>query len=186
VPMLCGGDEYGRTQGGNNNAYCQDNEISWFKWERTPEEERLKEFTARLIALRREHPIFRRPKFFYGRQVRGADVKDIMWLNPSGEEMNDEEWNTHFVKTLGVLLYGDTNDVCDRQGAPIHDDTFLMLINASFEGVDFMLPNHAAQRWGVVLDTTVESGFMEPPSEHDARTNLPLPARSFILLRRLS
>jgi isoamylase len=186
VPMLCGGDEYGRTQGGNNNAYCQDNEISWFKWERTPEEERLKKFTARLIALRREHPIFRRPKFFYGRQVRGADVKDIMWLNPSGEEMNDEEWNTHFVKTLGVLLYGDTNDVCDRQGAPIHDDTFLMLINASFEGVDFMLPNHAAQRWGVVLDTTLESGFMEPPSEHDARTNLPLPARSFILLRRLS
>jgi glycogen operon protein len=146
VPMLCGGDEYGRTQQGNNNAYCQDNELSWYKWDRTPEENAQTEFTAELIAFRREHPIFRRPKFFQGREVRGSGVKDIMWLNPSGEEMGDEEWGTHFVKTLGVLLSGETPDVRDWKGTPITDDTFLLLLNASHESVDFILPGNCARR----------------------------------------
>ncbi|OYW27302.1 MAG: glycogen debranching enzyme, partial [Chthoniobacter sp. 12-60-6] len=186
VPMLCGGDEYGRTQQGNNNAYCQDNEISWFKWERTKEEVTQMEFTARLIAFRRHHPIFRRPKFFYGRKVRGADVKDIMWLNPGGQEMNDDEWNTSYVRTLGVLVCGDSHDVLDWHGTPVHDDTFLMLLNASHQQVDFTLPNHAATRWEVLLDTTQESGFLEVPSEHSAGEKLPLPERCFVLLRRMS
>jgi isoamylase len=186
VPMICGGDEYGRTQKGNNNAYCQDNDISWFKWDRAPDEVALTDFTSRLIALRREHPTFRRPKFFYGRKIRGADVKDIMWLNPSGQEMNDDEWSTHFVKTLGVLLSGDSHDVRDWHGTPIHDDTFLMLLNASHQSVDFTLPNHAARRWALVLDTTLEAGFLDAPTEHAAETILPLPERSFLLLRRVS
>ena len=186
VPMLCGGDEYGRTQQGNNNAYCQDNEISWFNWERSPEEQAQEDFTARLIALRHEHPIFRRPKFFQGREVRGAGVKDVMWLNPGGTEMGDDEWGTHFVKTLGMLLSGEALDVRDWHGEPITDDTFLLLLNAAHDPVDFVLPNHAAQRWAIVLDTTDESGFPEPQPEHAAGGVLPLEPRSFLLLRRLA
>ena len=184
VPMLCGGDEYGRTQQGNNNAYCQDNEISWFKWDRTPEEDAQTEFTARLIAFRRDHPIFRRPKFFQGREVRGAGVKDIMWLNPGGQEMGDEEWGTHFVKTLGVLLCGDALDVRDWRGQPITDDTFLMLLNAAHDPVEFVLPDQAAQRWAAVLDTSDERGFLDPQPEHAAGEKLTLASRSFVLLCR--
>ena len=184
VPMLCGGDEYGRTQQGNNNAYCQDNEISWFNWERTPEEDAQTEFTARLIAFRRDHPIFRRPKFFQGREVRGAGVKDIMWLNPAGREMGDEEWGTHFVKTLGVLLCGDVLDVRDWRGQPVTDDTFLMLLNAAHEPVEFVLPDQAAQRWAAVLDTSDERGFLDPRPEHAAGEKLALAGRSFMLLCR--
>ena len=186
VPMLGGGDEYGRTQQGNNNAYCQDNEISWHTWEHTPEEQAQAAFTARLIAFRREHPIFRRPKFFQGREVRGAGVKDLVWLNPGGQEMNDDEWGTHFVKTLGMLLSGEALDVRDWHGEPIKDDTFLMLLNASPDAVDFVLPNHAAQRWAVVLETADERGFLDPQPEHPAGEKLPLAGRSLALLRRLA
>jgi glycogen operon protein len=186
VPMLCGGDEYGRSQQGNNNAYCQDNDTSWFAWKRTPEQDAQTEFTARLIAFRREHPIFRRPKFFQGREVRGAGVKDIMWLNPAGNEMSDEEWGTSFVKTLGVLLCGDALDVRDWRGQPITDETFLMLLNASHETVDFALPNHGAQQWAVILDTADEAGFIEAPAGYSAGEKLPLAGRSFVLLRRVS
>ena len=184
VPMLCGGDECGRSQQGNNNAYCQDNAISWIAWQRTPEQDAQTEFTARLIAFRREHPIFRRPKFFHGREVRGAGVKDIMWLNPAGVEMNDEEWSASFVKSLGVLLCGDALDVRDWRLQPITDETFLMLLNASHDPVEFTLPNQAAQRWAVVLDTADERGFVEPQPEHSAGEKLTLPERSFVLLRR--
>jgi glycogen operon protein len=185
VPMICGGDEYGRTQQGNNNAYCQDNEISWFKWERTPEEEAQTEFVSRLIRLRREHPVFRRPKFFQGRQVRGAGIKDINWLNPAGLEMSDEEWGTHFVKSLGVLLCGETMDVRNWEGDPVKDETFLMLFNASHESIEFTLPNTVASRWAVVVDTTDERGFPEPQPEHAAKSKFPLRERSFVLLRRV-
>ena len=184
VPMLCGGDEFGRTQHGNNNAYCQDNETSWFAWQRTPEEEAQTEFTARLIAFRREHPIFRRPKFFHGRAVRGAGVKDIVWLTPAGQEMSDEEWTTHSVKTLGVLLCGDAPDVRDWRGQPITDDTFLMLLNASHDPIEFVLPDQAAQRWAAVLDTNDELGFLDPQPEHAAGKKRALAGRSFVLLCR--
>ena len=186
VPMLCGGDEYGRTQQGNNNAYCQDNEISWFAWQRQPAQDARTDFTARLIAFRREHPIFRRPKFFQGREVRGSGVKDLVWLNPGGTEMTDEEWGTHFVKTLGVLLSGDALDVRDWHGQPITDDTFLMVLNASHDAVDFVLPSQAAQRWAVVLDTAEEHGFIKPQPEHAAEEKLPLTGRSLVLLRRIA
>ena len=186
VPMLCGGDEYGRTQQGNNNAYCQDNALSWFRWRRTPEELAMTEFTARLIAFRREHPTFHRPKFFHGRKVRGAGVKDIMWLNPAGQEMSDEEWSAPFVKTLGMLLCGDALDVRDWHGQPIADETFLMLLNASHETVAFTLPNSAARQWAAVIDTTIERGFTDPQTEFPAGEKLPLAERSFVLLRRIA
>jgi len=186
VPMLGGGDEYGRTQQGNNNAYCQDNEISWHAWKRTPGQQAQTDFTARLIAFRREHPIFRRPKFFQGREVRGAGVKDLMWLNPGGNEMSDEEWGTHYVKTLGVLLCGDALDVRDWQGEPITDDTFLMLLNAAPEAEDFVLPSQGAQRWAVVLDTADERGFLDPQPGHAAGEKLAVTGRSFVLLRRIA
>lgn len=184
VPMICGGDESGRTQKGNNNAYCQDNDISWFNWQRTPEEEALTRFTAGLTHLRHTHPIFRRPKFFQGRQHRGTDIKDIMWLNPLGEEMNDDEWGTSFVKTLGVLLNGTMLDFHDWKGASVTDRTFLLLFNASPGPVNFTLPNHAANSWSLLIDTSDEEGFLPAPSEHPALSILPLPARSFMVLRR--
>jgi isoamylase len=184
VPMLCGGDEFGRTQQGNNNAFCQDNEISWFKWDRTPEEEAQREFTAKLIELRKLHPSFRRPKFFHGRRVRGAGVKDIVWLNPGGSEMSDEEWDTFFVKTLGVLLPGDALDVRDWCGEPVADDTFLMLLNASHLPVDFKLPKKPSRRWTALVDTVDEKGFLDPPRKHPAGSVISMAPRSFILLSR--
>jgi isoamylase len=184
VPMLCGGDEFARTQRGNNNAYCQDNEISWFSWKRTPEQERQVEYVARLARLRHEHPIFRRPKFFQGRKLRGSDVKDIMWLNPGGLEMTDEEWGTHFVKTLGVMLNGDSIDVRDWHGQPVRDDTFLMLFNASRETIAFVLPGEPDREWDLMIDTTKEEGFVESKEPIPGGETFSLLGYSFALLRR--
>jgi glycogen operon protein len=184
VPMLCGGDEYGRTQKGNNNAYCQDNETSWFSWERTLEQERQTEFVAKLARLRHEHPIFRRPKFFQGRKLRGSDVKDILWLNPAGMEMTDEEWGTHFVKTLGVMLNGDSIDVRDWHGQPVQDDTFLMLFNAAHKKIDFILPGEPDRSWVLVIDTRIEKGFVYPGEPIRGGEAFPLTGYSFALFRR--
>ena len=155
--MLCGGDEVARTQQGNNNAYCQDNEISWLSWEHNDEQKQLLEFTKKLIDLRKEHPVFRRPKFFQGRRIRGSEIKDVMWFNPGGNEMSDEEWASPFVRCLGMLLSGDTIDVLDFEGQPIRDDTFLFLINAHFEPVPFVLPGQEHIEWQLILDTSDES-----------------------------
>ena len=159
VPMLCAGDEYGRTQRGINNAYCQDNVLSWLRWERDAETSELFDFTTRLIHFRRAHPIFRRPKFFQGRRIRGAGIKDIMWFNTEGAEMTDEEWRDGFIRCLGMLLGGDAIDVRDARGEPIRDDTFLMLLNASHEQAPFVLPikNHGC--WELIVDTRLEAGF---------------------------
>jgi glycogen operon protein len=184
VPMLCGGDEFGRTQQGNNNAFCQDNEVSWFKWDRTPAEEAQREFAARLIALRRLHPTFRRQKFFHGRKVRGAGVKDIVWLSPSGQEMSDEEWDTSFVKTVGMMLYGDALDLKDWFGEPVTDETFLMLFSASHEPVEFTLPSVPGRPWTMLIDTVDEAGFLDPPPELPVGSVVTMTPRSFILLSR--
>ena len=183
VPMLCGGDECGRTQQGNNNAYCQDNEISWTKWVWDEHAERLNHFTSRLIKSRHEHPIFRRPKFFQGRKIRGSEIKDIMWFNPGGTEMEDEEWNTTFVRTLGVMLSGDTIDVRDFYGRPIQDDTFLMLLNAHHETVNFVLPGQEEVRWELIIDTCLEEGFLETPKIFASSEEYEMGDRSFSLLR---
>jgi isoamylase len=183
VPMLCSGDEYGRTQAGNNNAYCQDNEISWLDWDRDDDAQRLFEFTSRLIHFRHEHPIFRRPKFFQGRRIRGSDIKDVMWFAPHGEEMIDEEWNADFVRCLGMLLSGDAMDVRTFEGEPIHDDTFLLLCNAYYEPISFVLPGKEGVRWELILCTDSNTGFLERVKSHDAGEELELMDRSLCLLR---
>ncbi len=159
VPMLTAGDEWARTQEGNNNAYCQDNEISWLDWDLTDEGKKLLEFTKRLIQLRRDHPVFRRPKFFQGRRIRGSEIRDVMWFNPGGNEMTDDEWNSPFVRCLGMLLSGDTIDVQTFEGEPIRDNSFLLLINAHHEPIQFVLPGQKDVVWQLVLDTASADGF---------------------------
>jgi len=183
VPMLTAGDEFGRTQNGNNNAYCQDNALSWLSWNRDAEAQSLHDFTSRLIHLRRDHPIFRRPKFFQGRKIRGSEIKDIMWFTPLGREMTDEEWRYDYVRCLGMLLSGDTMDVRNSHGDAIRDDTFVLLLNAHFEPVSFTLPGREDVRWELILDTEVESGFADKGSILHAGVSLELLDRSLCLLR---
>lgn len=183
VPMLTAGDEFGRTQGGNNNAYCQDNEVSWLAWERDAEAKHLHRFTSRLIQLRRKHPIFRRPKFFQGRKIRGSEIKDIMWFTPHGREMTDEEWRFDYVRCLGMLLSGDTMDVRDAHGEPIRDDTFLLLLNAHFEPISFTLPGREDVHWEVLVDTETDAGFLDDGHVLHAGDALELLDRSLCLLR---
>jgi glycogen operon protein len=154
VPMISGGDEVGRTQRGNNNAYCQDNEISWTQWELTPEQRQLLEFTRRVIQIRKEQPVLRRRKFFQGRRIRGADVLDIAWLDPSGREMTDETWNSPDVRCLGVRLNGDAIDDVDERGDRIVGDTLVLLLNAGDVPVPFVLPaTSPIERWEALVDT---------------------------------
>ena len=152
--MICGGDEIGRTQNGNNNAYCQDNPISWHDWTLTDSNRVFLEFTKELIRLRRAHPIFRRKKYFSGRKIHGTDIKNITWHRPDGEEMTDAEWNESFVKVLGLRLSGEDINEVDEQGEPARDETFLILMNAHYEPISFILPREAAPVvWQLYLNT---------------------------------
>jgi glycogen operon protein len=182
VPMISGGDELSRTQHGNNNAYCQDNEISWTDWTPSEERGRFLEFCRRAVRLMRSQPVLRRRRFFQGRALRGAGVKDIVWLAPSGHEMSEAEWNADHVKALGVRLAGDAIDEQDEEGRPISGDTLLYLLNAAGEGLPFALPDDGA-RWECVIDTAHEerAGQM-----YDGGRPYPLADRSVavFLLRR--
>ena len=186
LPMLLGGDEFGRSQNGNNNAYCQDNEISWINWQRDEKQNQLLEFTKKLIHLRKDHPVFRRPKFFQGRRIRGSEIKDVMWFNPGGNEMSDEEWSSPFVRCLGMLLSGDTADVVNFEGEPIRDDTFLLLINSHFEPIQFVLPGQEHLGWELFLDTTNEDGFLREARGFASGDDVDLAERSARLLRLTS
>ena len=183
VPMLLGGDEFGRTQQGNNNAYCQDNEISWLNWQRNEKQNRLLEFTRKLIQLRREHAVFRRPKFFQGRRVRGGEIKDVMWFNPGGNEMSDEEWSSPFVRCLGMLISGDAVDLLDAHGEPVRDDTFLLLINAHHEPLPLVLPGEEHLEWEQILDTTNEDGFLREPKKFSSGDDVDLNGRATYLFK---
>ncbi|MFU8816412.1 MAG: glycogen debranching protein GlgX [Pseudomonadales bacterium] len=152
VPMLLAGDEMGRSQGGNNNAYCQDNPISWVNWEAADLE--LTEFVRRLLALRRQHATFRRRHFFQGQALKGAEVRDIVWLDAGGAEMSDDAWNHELARHLGVLLSGVGLRETDPRGNRLVDDDFLLLLNASDHGIGFAMPATPQQRpWEVALDT---------------------------------
>jgi len=154
VPMICGGDEIGRTQLGNNNAYCQDNAISWVDWERAEEFADLLSFTRYLISLRRSQPVLRRRRFFQGRPIRGRDVKDIAWFRPSAREMNDQDWRAPAGRTFGVRLAGGASDELDEEGARIAGDTLYVAFNGHHERVRFILPApNSGERWLRVLDT---------------------------------
>ena len=184
VPMLAAGDEWARTQEGNNNAYCQDNEISWLNWEHDQDQKSLLEFTKKLILLRREHPVFRRPKFFQGRRIRGSEIRDVMWFNPGGNEMSDEEWNSPFVRCVGVLLSGDTIDVQTFEAEPIRDDTFLLLINAHHEALPFVLPGQEEVCWQLLLNTATAEGFLTELTECLAGEDVEIGGRATILLKQ--
>ncbi len=158
VPMLQAGDELGRTQRGNNNAYCQDTELSWVDWQLDRGRRELLEFTRRLIRLRHAHPVLRRRKFFQGRRIRGSEVKDLAWFRPDGKEMSDEDWANGFARSLGLRLAGDAIEEVDARGNRIVDDTLLILLNAHHEPLPFLLPAHRrGVRWELVLDRRAAS-----------------------------
>ncbi len=164
VPMICGGDEIGRTQQGNNNAYCQDNELSWFDWKLDHYSRELLDFTQYVIKLFHKHPVLRRRRFFQGRRIRGSEVKDLSWLRPDGKEMNEEDWSDGFARALGLRLAGDAIDEVDPQGDRIVDDTLLILLNAHHKGVPFKLPAHrAGVRWELILNTSVRPSRRKNP-----------------------
>jgi isoamylase len=179
VPMLVGGDEFGRTQGGNNNAWCQDNEISWFDWESADAE--LQQFTQQLIRLRREHPVFRRSAFLTGREVRGSGLPDVWWFRPDGRRMTQKDWQREDARTLGVFLNGQEIPSRDPAGEEIVDDSFLLLFNAHFEDVTFTLPTRRfGARWLVELAT----GNGVPTGPIPGRSEIVVQDRSLVLLRR--
>ncbi len=183
VPMVCAGDEFGRTQRGNNNAYCQDDEVSWLSWEHDEAQTQLLEFTRQIIKLRKDHPVFRRPKFFQGRRVHASEIKDVMWFNPGGNEMSDEEWASPFVRCLGMLLSGDTADVLTFEGRPVRDETFLLLINAHYEPIQFVLPGRENLEWELILDTSDEIGFLRKTKRFASGDDFELVDRSTSLFR---
>jgi glycogen operon protein len=140
VPMLLAGDEIGRTQGGNNNAYCQDNEFSWIDWSLDDDQRSLLDFTSHLIALRKAHPVFRRRDFFQGRPLIGSSVRDIVWLRPDGSEMDEHSWQQDHARALAVFLSGDGLNDVDKRGRPMRDDSFVLMFNADASDVTFSLP----------------------------------------------
>jgi isoamylase len=159
VPMLVAGDEFARTQRGNNNAWCQDNEVSWLDWEWTEAQRELLEFTREVIRIFHQHPVLRRRKFFQGRKIRGAEIKDISWFRPDGKEMSEEDWRNPQARTLGVRLAGDAISEVDERGNRIVDDTLLLLLNAHHEPVSFLLPAHRrGVRFDLLLDTREPDG----------------------------
>jgi glycogen operon protein len=182
VPMLLGGDEIGRTQGGNNNAYCQDNEISWFDWDNA--DGSLLEFTRQLIAFRTKHPVFRRRRWFKGRPIHGKGVSDVAWLSPDGSEMSETDWTEGFVKSVGVFFNGDALAATDERGRRLKDGSFLMLFNAHVEAVNFTVPGAPwGERWVHALDTASEAPF-EEGAVHQAGATLQRPDLSLLVLRR--
>ncbi|HKE14218.1 MAG TPA: glycogen debranching protein GlgX [Kofleriaceae bacterium] len=181
VPMLLAGDELGRSQGGNNNGYCQDNEVSWFNWLDADHE--LLTFTRQLIALRSDHPVLRRARWFEGRSIRGSDLRDIGWFRPDGSDMTDHDWRAATARGLGVFLNGDEIDSRDVHGYRVRDDSFYLLLNAHAESVSFVMPpGLAGERWLRVFDTTQRAFDAQPGP--DMGREIAVAARSIALLRR--
>jgi len=201
VPMLLAGDELGRTQQGNNNAYCQDNDISWVQWPPAAAGEAplggaapgpgtagvLLDFTRRLITLRRDHPVFRRRRYLRGRPLRGGgdQLGDVAWFTPGGEEMTDQDWDAGFAQSLTVFLNGDSITEADRRGQPIRDDSFLLLFNASPRELEFSLPTaRYGEVWETVLDTGRPAEQFEDGAAVKAGGLVPVRDRSLQVLRR--
>ena len=191
VPMLLGGDELGRTQGGNNNAYCQDNRTSWYDWEHVDED--LLAWTRRLIDLRRRHPVLRRRRFFQGRPLRERtsddSLPDLAWFRPDGQEMTDRDWTVGYAKTLGVFVNGSAIPDVDEHGRPIVDDSLFVVLNSWDQDIEFTLPGPRwAASWELELDTAEYlSGSGTAPAEHrPAGAVLSLSGRRLILLRAQS
>jgi glycogen operon protein len=179
VPMLLGGDEIGRTQGGNNNAYCQDNDISWYDWSLDPWQQELLEFTRSVLAVRREHRVFRQRFFFDGRPHREGGAPDLGWVGPDGLPLTNDEWNAPWTKTLGMYLSGELHQV-PGEPIPPTDDSFLFLLHASDDEIDFTLPG---EPFGAAYEVVFDTGALRPPGPIPAGAALRLQPRSSALLR---
>jgi isoamylase len=165
VPMLLAGDEMGRTQQGNNNAYCQDNEMSWIDWEAAGKQQDLIDFTCTLSELRRAHPVFRRRKFFSGQAASGQGLQDIVWLTPAGRQMTDRDWHTGYARSLAVFLNGDAITEPGPRGDIVRDQSFLLLFNANREPVSFTLPDSRyGPGWDVLISTATAAGVAGSPA----------------------
>ncbi len=183
VPMLLGGDEIGRTQQGNNNAYCQDNEISWYHWEKADED--LLTFSQKLIQYREDHPVLRRRRWFVGRPIHGSEVKDIAWFTLEGEQMSEEDWGLGYAKSLGIFLNGATIPNPNPRGEPVTDDNFYIIFNAHYEPLDFILPGADwAELWVKELDTA--TGWLDTAESLPAGARIEVDARSLVVLRQAS
>jgi glycogen operon protein len=183
VPMLLAGDEIARSQRGNNNAYCQDNDISWVDWNLGPAQQSLLAFTQRMIELRRDHPVFRRRDFFQGRPLMGSEVHDIVWLQPDGTEMSDHAWQQDHARALGVFLSGEALPEVDARGCAVRDDSFVLFFNAAAEGVVFHLPEALKLGAGELLVDTSRADDPLPESPVDPRMPMTLAGRSLALIR---
>ncbi|MEV6266581.1 glycogen debranching protein GlgX [Kribbella sp. NPDC051936] len=183
VPMIAHGDELGRTQRGNNNVYCQDNEIAWIDWELDEPQKHLLEFTRSLLTLRNNHPVLRRRRFFHG--DTGIDgLGDLVWFTPNGTEMQNGDWQRDDARAIAVFLNGDAISEPDPRGEPVVDDSFLVLLNGNFEPVDFLLPpEEYGEHWTVAVDTTHPTGAGDE-DPHAASSTVQLEARSTLVLTR--
>jgi isoamylase len=181
VPMILAGDEFGQTQHGNNNAYCQDSPVAWLDWNLSDEQQQLLEFVREMVQLRKTQPVFRRRHFFQGRSIHGAEIKDLYWLKPDGEEMGEADWSTGHARCLGMVLPGDQITETGPQGNRIVGDGFALLFNAGDEDVPFRLGSRRYDiRWRSMFDTArpiPESGAFDPMAI------LPLAARSIVVLK---
>ncbi len=182
VPMMLAGDELNRTQNGNNNAYCQDNETSWLSWDFDPQQEEFLDFCAHMIALRRRHPVFSRRRFLRAQAIDAEGRKEVVWLTPEGTEMTESQWNEHFARCLGVYLSGAAIERSDRRGRPVRDSNFLLLFNAHHEEIAFVLPQFLSDKtWWTTLDTAATEAFEQ--RRMTAGESYPLQGRSLVLLR---
>jgi isoamylase len=182
VPMILAGDERGRTQQGNNNAYCQDNEISWLDWSLVDWGQAMLAFTQKLTAIRRAHPVLCRRRFFQGRRIHGADVEDVVWLHAEGRRMTDEDWAHAHVRCLGMLLNGGAMSEWSETGELLGDDILLLIMNAYWETVAFPLAPVGARSWRVLVDT--RSAAYPPSDIVTADRPFPMAPRSLVLLQR--
>jgi glycogen operon protein len=182
VPMLLGGDEFGRTQHGNNNVYCQDNELAWYDWDWTPEQQQLHTFTRRLVKLRVDHPVFRRQQYFRGHT---AETVDLDWLRSDGSYITDEDWASPDLRSIMFFLNGQAIPTPDGRGQRIRDDSFLVLINGDGEPAKFTLPSERyGEHWVMVIDTADPRGRGDDNALH-AGEPVDLAARSMNILLRL-
>ncbi len=182
VPMICGGDEIGRTKKGNNNAYCQDNELTWFDWDLDERKQKLLNFTRNLVNFRLEHQVFQRRNFYEGKPIRGSNIKDIMWLRSDGREMTDQDWNSSWIRCCGIFLAGNVPDEIDEKGLPLRDSSMIIILNSFRETIPFIIPSFLPDGlWQIAIDT---NRVDLPPEkiEFKAGETLDILGRSLLLL----
>jgi glycogen operon protein len=180
VPMIVAGDEFGRTQNGNNNAYCQDNEISWVHWDKMDKE--LREYVRQLIEFWKAHPAFSRRRWFQGKPIRGVGLEDIVWFMPGGQEMEEDNWQEDYAKSLGIFINGQGLRCVDEFGAKMTDDSFYLIFNAYHDAIEFVLPSEKyGGPWEVILDTC-DSSFKKQVTTYESGASVNVSGFSVMVL----